>query len=404
MAWLHDRSGTWEARWKVNGKRFQKSTGIKVAGQSGMTPKQAKKLAQQAADSMELAAKGETPLAVAVDAVRAVADAQGIGGKTPAVREYLRDFQGQASAKTESNRRRAFNMFLDYLGERADMRLDMLTKDIMRDFIRYALTQVRPGTVRLYRANLAAAFNRALDDDLIARSPMPRVDLEKEAAAVNQELGRDKTTRLPFTPAELNTIFNRFPAPWCDLAQVSFWTGGQRLGDVCCLRWDGVDFKEGVVTLNTQKTGREINAVINQPLRAVLERQLEAQGGCEEYVFPDMARRFQRGDSSISTQFTALLKAWGIVKPASGNAALKGNRHHVSEKSFHSFRHSFVSMARTHGNPDIVRDMVGHDSEEVERGYFHASRIDKMRVLEATENALRSNSGTPCLSPYPATA
>lgn len=407
MSWIEERKGRscWVACFKVDGKKVAKTTGVplKLAGKSA---KQLRKAAEEVAQAMQDAATKATPLHRIQDAVRLSAERAGLGGKMPSVREYLLDFQGQAGEKTEYNRRRAFKVFLEYLGNRADMRLDMLTKDVVRDFIRHALQEVSPGTVGQYRTNLAAAFNRALDDDLIARSPMPRVNMSKEAAAVNPQLVRDKVKRLPFTSAELNTIFDRFPAPWCDLAVVSYYTGGQRLGDVCCLRWDSVDFKGGVVTFDTGKTGHAIYCQMLPRLRAVLERQREIQNGAEEYVFPEMARRYQYGRGSVSTEFTALLKAWGIVKPAPDKAALQGRRKRVSPKSFHSIRHSFVSTTRSDGTitPDMVRAVVGHNSEEVERGYFNASRESQMRVLMAAEKGLHTDAPAPVLPPYPAIA
>lgn len=407
MSWIEERKGysCWVAVYYAGDKKIAKSTRVPLK-QAGKTERQLRKMAEDVAQAMEDAASKATPLHRIQDAVRLSAERAGLGGKMPSVREYLLDFQGQAGAKTEYNRRRAFKVFLDYLGKDADMRLDMLTKDVVRDFIRAALREVSAGTVGQYRTNLAAAFNRALDDDLIARSPMPRVNMAKEAAAVNPKLGRDKVNRLPFTPAELNTIFDRFPAPWCDMAVASYYTGGQRLGDICCLRWDAVDFKQGVVSFNTRKMGYEINCQMLPCLRAVLERQREIQGGAEEYVFPDMARRYMYARSSISTEFTALVKAWGIVKPITDKTAKQGRRRHVSPKSFHSIRHSFVSIVRSDEaiTPDMARAVVGHDSEAVERGYYHASRENQMQVLRAAEKGLQAAAPAPALPPYGATA
>jgi hypothetical protein len=112
-----------------------------------MFARQAQKLAQEVADGMERLAMGQTTYLQAADALRSVAQASGMGGKMPTVREYLTDFQGQAGAKTESKRKRAFTRFMDYLGKRADMRLDMLTKDDMRGFVRHALELVAVGIV-----------------------------------------------------------------------------------------------------------------------------------------------------------------------------------------------------------------------------------------------------------------
>lgn len=406
MSWIEERKGRscWVAVYKVDGKKMVKSTGVPLK-QAGKTEKQLRKLAEDVAQGMEDAANKATPLHRIQDAVRMSAERAGLGAKMPTVREYLLAFQGQAGEKTESNRRRAFKVFLDYLGEGADMRLDMLTKDIVRGFIRHTLKEVSAGTVGLYRTNLAAAFNRALDDDLIARSPMPRINMSKEAAAVNPELGRDKVKRLPFTPAELNIIFERFPSPWREMSIVSYFTGGQRLGDVCMLRWADVDFDKGIVSFHTQKTGYEINCQMLPRLRTVLEKQKELQDGQQEYVFPGMARRYKFANGPVSSEFTALLKAYGIVKPEPDKVALKGRRRSVSPKSFHSFRHSFVSITRDDRavTADMVRGVVGHESEEVERGYYHASRESQLKVLQAAERGLQTTAA-PEMPPYPASA
>ena len=79
-----------------------------------------KQLAQQVADNMERVANGQTSYAQAADALRAVAQSIGMITKMPIVREFLTDFQGQASPKTESNRRRAFKSFLTWMDEHAD--------------------------------------------------------------------------------------------------------------------------------------------------------------------------------------------------------------------------------------------------------------------------------------------
>ena len=97
-----------------------------------------------------------------------------------------------------------------------------------------------------------------------------------------------------------------------------------------------------------------------------------------------------RGDNSVSTEFTSLLKVWGIVKVSTEKKALKGNRRNVSPKSFHSFRHSVVTALRTNAaiTADIGRAIVGHDSEEIERQCCTASRADKMRGLDIIAQAI----------------
>ena len=119
-------------------------------------------------------------------------------------------------------------------------------------------------------------------------------------------------------------LVTRFPAPWRDIVLVSWLTGGQRLGDCCCLRWDCVDFKRGIVSFRTDKTGQEICNPIRPTLRTRLLAIREEQGGRETYVFPNMARKYRNANSSVSTEFTALLKAWGILETETEKKALKG--------------------------------------------------------------------------------
>ena len=116
-----------------------------------------------------------------------------------------------------------------------------------------------------------------------------------------------------------------------------------------------------------------------------------------------LARRYMRGDSSVSTEFTSLLKVWCIVKVSTEKKALKGNRRNVSPKSFHSFRHSVVTALRTNAaiTADIARAIVGHDSEEIERQYCTASRADKMRGLDIIAQAI-SEPVASSATPYPA--
>lgn len=384
MASLSIRGGKYYASYKVNGKGYQKCTGIDVKS-PGISPAQAKKLAMQTADLMERTAKGLTPMRTAIEAIRQAALAAGGGEMMPSVREYLANYQATAGEKTESNRRRAFKVFLEYLGERAEMRLDALTPAMLRGFIHWSLERVSRGTVGLYRTYIAAALNRAVDDDILVKSPMPRnINLAKEAAAVNPDMGADKVKRLPFTPEELQTIITHFPAPWADMVAVSYLTGGQRLGDICTLKWEGIDLARGVISFTTQKTAHAIELPIVAPLRARLKRLADEQGGGGVYVFPEMARRYINQCGSISTEFTALLKAWGMIPPPAPGEK-KGRRRNVACKSFHSIRHSVVSFGRADASttPDLMRAVVGHDSEEIERAYFTASLDQKGQVLNS---------------------
>ena len=390
MAWIEKREGSnnYMACWKQNGKKIRKSTGVPISGKAGMPPRQARKLALELANNMECAAKGETGNTLSTDDLCTVAQPHGMRARIPSVQEYLSAFHGYASPRTESNRRRAFNVFLEWLGSRAEMRLDMLTKGDMIAFFQHALKQVSIGTVSDYRYKLASAFNRAVDDEFLVRSPVPaNLNITKLAQEGNIEIGRDKVKLLPFTPAELRHIVTQFPAPWCDMSLVSVMTGGQGMGDICMLRWKCINFAEDYLVFSTGKTGMDMKIPMHALLRERLLVIRAAQGEQEEYVFPHMARRYGRKDTSISTEFTTMLKTSGIVHLDIERTALQGKRKNVSPKSFLSFRLLFVEVERA-----CNRSTSGVDAS-------HCGE-SKMSVYDVIAQAITAPADTP-LPAYP---
>lgn len=99
---------------------------------------------------------------------------------------------------------------------------------------------------------------------------------------------------------------------------------------------------------------------------------------------------------ALSNQFNAILAEAGLVPVRSHSVKdekqRKGRdgRRAVSEISFHSLRHTAVSLLKTAGVSDAVaQDLVGHESVEISRHYTHIespakrAAVDKLPVLEA---------------------
>lgn len=399
MAGIVQRDGMWHATWKVGSKTVRKSTGVQVKPQ-GMSAKKAEALARQQAERMEQAAKGSAPMDKLMDSVRSAAELAGIGGAMPTVREYLEAFPRTASEGSEVNRRRAFAVFVEFMGAKADRRLDLVTVADCEGFCKWALARWSRGTVERHKNALGHAFRRAVEvEDLMRKNPMRAVNLPAVAAAVCPERGADKQKRLPFTLAEIRQLMQELPAPWCDMVAVSWYTGGLRLSDVCLLRWDSVKWDDGYIGLVEKKTRKERCIPLCDALRNVLKGR-QAKTGHEEYVFPTMAHFYLGGAAGyVSTQFTALLRSMGMIEQKEEQT--EGRRHALASKSFHSIRHAFVTWGRSCGlfTADVIRDAVGHDSEEVERGYFTCAMEVQAQVMAAAEKAMRA-AAEPVVKPY----
>lgn len=385
MAGLTQRNGTWYATWKKNGITAKKSTGISV-GSGKVEQRKNKQIAQQVADSMEAAAKGES-LDKALDAVRAVAESNGGASKIPTVREYLASVPATSSPSSEMNRKRAFKVFLDYLGADADRRLDTIVYKTCLDFIRIQLQQVSKKTVTQYHTYISRAFADAQDiHGYITRNPMRPVSVAQEAKLQNPDRGRDQQEREAFTAEEMHRLLTEAPRPWRDMVAVSYYLGGLRIGDVVLMKWDSIDWDNSRVLFMEEKTSRFRAQPLIPVLRDILQSLRMEQAESEEYIFPVQAHIFLGGSrSTVSTAFTNLLQSMSICSAPTTLQPTTGRRRRLSSKSFHSIRHTVVSMLRVNAafTADTVRDTVGHTSEDVERGYFHGNQQQREAVLKS---------------------
>lgn len=376
MAWLKRRGGTWYAVWQEKGARKVRTTKIQAGG--GLE----QEMAQAAADAMEAAAKGRMLLAQALDAVRRAAAEAGMWHPVPTVEEYFSQFEPAGQALYRSNVKRSVSLFLDSIGDERFNRLDALRPEICRMFLERQLKRVSYASVKVYCAHIKAVFNAAVRNGVIAKSPFASIQLAKLVPPAFPRSAKRK----PFTPKELHRLVTELPSPWKEMVLTSFLTGGQRLGDIACLKWSSVDFDNNCITFPTMKTGKVIEAPLLPELKAVLQSRFLPG---EEYVYPVMAQRYRRSRGILSKEFMLLLKALGIAneKPA----AIEGDRHRMAEKSFHSIRHSVVSMLRSSHfvSADLAREIVGHDSEAVERAYFSPSIEAKRAGLAYLSGSLQ---------------
>ena len=329
---------------------------------------------------MEAVAKGTSTLERQIDALRAAAAANGLAAKVPSVADYVQGFQVGGGEQNRSNAARAFRLFLLYFGSAAMQRLDRVTREQVQGFIEQQAQRVRSSTVSRYLQSLSALFNVAVESGLLVKNPCRGCRVPREQAGVF-------APREAFTPAEIARMLRELPRVWADMVLVCLGTGGQRIGDCACLLWESVDFERGAIRLVTDKTGAVIENPIVEPLGSRLRVLWEEREEGSPYVFPAMARRYNRSRGSLSVEFVALLKGLGIAGEMTGGST--GDRRSVSTKSFHGLRRAAVSLMRDAGaSADMSRAIVGHESEAVERSYYRASMEGKRAVLGGMMAAL----------------
>ena len=152
--------------------------------------------------------------------------------------------------------------------------------------------------------------------------------------------------------------------------------------DLAKLTWCAVDLNTGEIAFTARKTGRRIVLPLVQLLIDYLSG-LPASDNPNVYIFPDAAAHTRT--SSLSNQFGDIIADAGLVEPRGHEATGKGRSHarEASEISFHSLRHSAVTMLKASGLSDVFAgEIVGNESAAVSRHYTHLSTDDLRGAMQ----------------------
>ena len=253
--------------------------------------------------------------------------------------------------------------FIEFLGAKAGRDLSTLqANDIARFRDREAKERAR-ATASLSLKVLRVCFGEAVRQGLLTINPAVRVKLLESSK---------ESTRRAFTLSEIKRILKAcgVDAEWRGLVLFGLYLG-QRLGDLAKLTWRAVNFETGEIAFTTRKTGRRIVLPLVQPLSDYLA-SLPASDNPNAFIFPRAASATRTG--TLSNQFREILADAGLVEPRGHEATGKGRSQarETSEISFHSLRHSAVTMLKASGVSDVLaREIVGHESAAISRQYTH---------------------------------
>jgi integrase len=157
----------------------------------------------------------------------------------------------------------------------------------------------------------------------------------------------------------------------------------QRLGDLAALRWSDVDLTKRLVRFTQKKTGNTVEIPLADVTVDYL-LTLPSTDNPKAHVFPKSAETASERTGPLSRQFyeKVLVKAKLAeerkhVKKAKGRTGTR----QVSELSFHSLRHSVVTLAKATGATDAqARGLAGHESAAVNAHYTKMT-ADQLRPV-----------------------
>jgi integrase len=246
----------------------------------------------------------------------------------------------EASEGTHLRYKRVVERFLSFLGKKANRDLIALSADDVLRFRDREVKERAPATANLGVKVLRVCFGEAVQQGLLTLNPAKRVKILRSTK---------ESKRRDFTLPEIRRILKACgdDLEWRGLVLLGLYTG-QRLGDLARLTWRAINLERQEIAFTAKKTGRRIILPLVQPLVDYLA-SVSAPDNPHACLFPRSASH--KRVARLSNQFRDILVEAGLVEPRSYKVTTKGRSgaRESSEISFHSLRHSAVTLLKASG-------------------------------------------------------
>jgi integrase len=250
--------------------------------------------------------------------------------------------------------------FLDFLGKKADRDLAGIHAADVGRFRDAMARDLSRNSANLAVKTLRVCFGAAFKQGLVTSNAASKVDVLKQ---------RGECKRRPFTIAEIGRVLKAAEGTeWHGMVLAGLYTGA-RLGDIARLTWRAVDLQNRTLAFTAKKTGGRVFVPLAKPLADYLE-SVDAPDNPNAPLFPRLSTT---RTPALSQQFRAILADAGLASaPTDHRGTGKGRNaaREVSELSFHSLRHSFVSILKATGaNEAVAMALAGHETRAVSQNY-----------------------------------
>ncbi len=227
---------------------------------------------------------------------------------------------------------------------------------------------------------LREVFQLLADKAGLMYDPWYGVRLLSDDSLSRRELTIDEVERL-YMQAEKQGV------EWKLLIMTGIYTG-LRLGDCCHLKWENVNLERGIIQVIPEKTkkhmhGRPVTIPIHPQLKEALQELTAlspASSTWSAYVNPKVAEYHIMTRWRVDEGLRKIFNAAGITM----SVHVEGRKRKHVLASFHSLRHTFVSISANAGVPlPVVQSIVGHCSSAMTRHYYHENECALRAAVEA---------------------
>jgi integrase len=290
-------------------------------------------------------------------------------------KRWLKGEQGAVSEGTLKRYSQVVGDFLSFLGTRGEVRLEGLNSEDFAGFRDSLLKRgLAPRTVNIVvRKILKRPVTAAVNEGFLKRNPVATI----------RHLQDVTVEKSVFTPEQVRLLLDAAAPEWQGLILFGFFTGA-RLGDLAKLQWQSVDLAERSITFTQKKTGAKIKVPIHPELHDYLLSR-SVPDDSRRPVFPKLSKLRGTGKSGLSMSFKRIMEKAGVDGGIARHKHGQAGRN-ISQLSFHSLRHSFVSALANAGvAPELRQKLSGHADAKTHGVYSHHEFVTIRAALEKLE-------------------
>ena len=267
------------------------------------------------------------------------------------------------SKATQDVYRRQLKAFVERHGHRPAAQITPSDVEERKAAIRRAGNKAR--TINFFVQSIKRLYNWAVEQGLLADNPIRAVKKVPRDPPRDKSLDDDVVERFLEIAATSQPL-----GDFCELLLLT----GMRAGEILHLKWENVDFGQGVARVFEHKTahrGEQRPRTIPLSPRAIEIIQRQPEGS--EFVFTN-----EEGRQLSYNALRCRRKRFEKKHPE------------LPKITFHQFRHTFATRLARNGVPErVAQEILGHSSTLMTR-YYTTTPISEM--LDAVEKVSREKS------------
>lgn len=356
MAWLIKEGKYWHAAFRNRkGKIIQRTTRILIKGEDRRESIALKNKASVAATRFEMAANGEIGTQDHLRRVLAELVEMSGSSQVETLELWLAKYLPKAEARYSKSAFNSVSNILDLLYEKAggNTPLASITAEVIQAVLDDRASVRSSATVTKERKFLSKCFSDAVRQGLLDKNPVA-------ATTVAPTVGVE---RKPFTEKEVADILKVASGELFNIITIAVNTG-LRLHD--CIRIEPKFYDKALdaIVITESKTKKDLTIPANDATREIVTAGP---------VAPELNTL---SNGAINKRLLKVMDAAEIDREP---VVAPGAKNIVYRKSFHSFRHTFISRLTNAGvDPEIRRKLAGHSSVDIHEIYTHHN-LERLR-------------------------